>query len=96
MMVLNVKKRKVNIWKIIRCLDEERPQNLLNKIILYKASKNIFAMYCYIVNKFVKIWQGNLLISGGFQAPLGAEFHPWKGKKISPPPHWQIPDYAPG
>jgi len=36
------------------------------------------------------------LISGGFQAPKGAEPPPWKEKKnLSSPPE-QIPEYAPG
>ena len=38
--------------------------------------------------------QWNLLISGGFQAPTGAE-PPWKDKKVQAPPG-QIPEYAPG
>jgi len=29
--------------------------------------------------------EGGLLISGGFHAPTGAEPHPWKEKKLSPP-----------
>ena len=37
----------------------------------------------------------NLLISGGFQAPTGAESPPGKKKNVSPPPE-QIPEYAPG
>jgi len=36
----------------------------------------------------------NLLISGGFHAPMGAEPPPWKEINLSTPPG-KIPEYAP-
>ena len=41
--------------------------------------------------------QWNLWISGGLQAPTGAEAHLERNENFPPPhPPGQIPDYAPG
>ena len=61
-------------------------QLILTKIVKIFDLKNIYYLACQSLtlppNPPLDQW--NLMISGGFQAPTGAEPPPWKNKKCKP------------